>query len=290
METLQKTSDPDQTGSGLENKEKLNELEAIPIFRNNDLYSELFPEIKAAFEKGEEPTIKKLVGEILKYPNKQLIFDNTCRNKFMYANVTSEDLPQDLDWQKILEGSANNSISTNTFKKIIEEKYNIRISPNDFIENKINEVLMEDFSPKLVDELFEIANQKNPNIKQVYILSDAITDHVYEDKSNFPKEKVLPTLVEEARKFFGVEPIVLPIINESLIKEGDLIIVDRHNPSLKGDIVKQKPTQFSVLPMETELSNNDRYLGGNHLKVSGGLTEKLRNIFEKKIEAKDSEK
>ena len=283
METLQRSPDINQTGGDLENKEKLNELEAIPIFRNNDLYTELFPEIKPTFEKGEEPTLKKIVSEIIKYQNKKIIFDNTSRNIFMYGKIKPEDFSENKEWYEIVSGSEGHSISTGTFEELIKEKLGIEISST-FIESEMNETFKNDFSPKLVDELFEIAKGKNSNIKQVYILSEAITDHVYEFRSNFPKDKVVPTLVEEARKTFGIEPVVLATINESEIKEGDLIVVDRHNSSVRGDIVSRKPTQFSVLPMETELSNNDRYLTGNHTKLSGELSKKLRKIFEKKLE------
>ncbi len=148
------------------------------------------------------------------------------------------------------------------------------------IDEKLSKILGGTFSPELVKSLFEIAKQKNKNIKQIYILTENIKDHVHTEDKEQVKETVVSTLVDEVKKDFSLEPIILPTMNASDIKDGDHIIVDRHNPLVHGDIVQKKPTQFSVLPLETEISNNERYLEEKADKSK--LVTILRKEFEEK--------
>ena len=152
------------------------------------------------------------------------------------------------------------------------------------IDEKIGAVLGGTFSPELVKNLFEIAKQKNSNIKKVYILTGNIDDHIYTEDREMVLPTVVPILIDEATNNFGVEPTVLSTMNESEIQDGDFVVVDRHNPMLRGGIVQKKPTQFSVLPLETELSNNERYL--ENKPSNAKLTTLLRKQFEKKTEEK----
>lgn len=289
----QKTDDQtSKIGTDLENKEKLGELEEIPIFRNNDLYAEMFPEIHPTFEKGEEPTVKKIFDEIIKYQGKKIILDETCKSKIEYVEVVDckiEDFPLVLELKELpLHPKNAEFVDMDRIFEILKEKLDITLvlknsegNPTS-VDEKIGAVLGGTFSPELVKNLFEIAKQKNSNIKKVYILTGNIDDHIFTEDRDAVLPTVVPTLVDEAKKSFGVEPVVLPTMNGSQVQDGDFIIVDRHNALVRGGIVEQKPTQFSVLPLETELSNNERYLENkpSHTK----LTTLLRKQFEKKTD------
>lgn len=271
----------------IENKEVKKELSAIPIFRNNDLYSDLFPEIEPTFEKGEEPTIKKILASILRYKNSNIILDKTCSDVLFYPNISKvnlADFPEEFELKEIPLYSENNEVvDTGKIIKILKDKFNISIILDEddgffpvTIDQKIFESIGRKFSEELVEGLFEIAKHKNKNIKKIYILTNRITDHTYfgEDEKN----KVIQVLKEEAQKCFNIDPLVIENMNESEIMEGDHIIADRHNP-LVFEAVKQKPTQFSVLPIETELHNNELYLESK--PEQKGIVSLLRKEFEK---------
>lgn len=282
-----------------ENKEKP-ELEAIPIFRDNDLYVEMFPEIKPALEKGEEPTLKKVLNAIIQHRNKTIILDKTCA--YALSNFYDDDaekftlklsdFPKEFELSKLPIGSID-EIEIR-IKELLKQKFNISVS-EDTIDQKI-EGRDGAFSAELVGDLLRIAKQKNKNIKNIFILTENISDHALIDedgKKIIPnlefgsdyrvkaKKRVINTLVDEVKKNFGMEPIIVDVIDKYDIHNGDHIIADRHNPIIRADIFKEKPTQFSVLPLETELYYNEKYLG-NPIG-----TNKLVDLFRKKFEKKE---
>ncbi|MFH1608424.1 MAG: hypothetical protein ABH951_00190 [Patescibacteria group bacterium] len=283
-----------------ENKEEKPELEAVPIFRNNDLYAELFPEIKPAFEKGEEPTVKKILDAIIQYKDKKVILDSTCAYKIMDMDkeeVSISDFPKEFELNELPDHPTNEYIiDTKKIFQLLKEKFNITIvsqpvederfaPPLISIDEKIAKILASTFSQELIGELFSIAKQKNQNIKKVYILTENINDHIHGKNRDEVIPTVISVLTDEVKKNFGIEPIILPTMSESEIKDGDLIVVDRHNLLVRGKIVEQKPTQFSMLPMETELSNNERYLENKPEKSK--LIILLHKEFEKEEEKKE---
>lgn len=261
-----------------ENKEKKPELKAVPIFRNNDLYAELFPEIKPVFEKGEkaENNVKKIIEAILKNENKAVVLDETCEDAL--SCVRLEDFPEKFNLKEIPKNKNGYGFDINAFRDLLKIHFNIELK-KETIDSILGKKIGRGFSQELIKSLFEIAKQKNKNIKKVYILTKSIDDHV----NSSEKEKVLPILIEEVKQNFGMDPIIIPTIHESQIQEGDLIIADRHN-ELVFEAVKRKPTQFSVLPIETELSNNERYLENKIEKDR--LVTLLRKEFEKEKESK----
>jgi len=297
--------------SGKENKEKLGELEAVPIFRANDLYCDIFPEIKPIFEKGEEPRSgKKIIEAILKNEGKTVILDRTC--EAYVTLVKPEDLPKEFGLNEIPE----DGLQINDLKKLFKTHFNIEIK-KETIDDKIEKKTANGFSPEIVKGLFEMAKKKNSNIKQVYILSLNIADHApypleisnfkqYEDSAKEIGQEIVETdavdvegIEEEKKRMsfilavfkkatkeeFGIEPKLITTINQEDIKEGDLVVVDRHNSACsKLKINEQFPKQVSILPLESEIRNNEKFLGDKF--TDSGLIKNLRKDFEKQEENK----
>lgn len=268
-EAMNRIIDTDKPIGNIEENEGLHELKAVPIFRNNDLYAELFPEIQPAFEKGEDPTLKKVFATIALYRGKNVILDKTCSTAITKPNraeISLNDFPSELELNEVPAHPQNEKrMDRQKIFDLFKEKMNITILCDkdafpETIDKKITEVLGGTFSPELVVSLFEIAKQKNNDIKNVYILTENIDDHIYTADRDQVLPTVVPTLVEGAKIAFGVDAVILPTINASDIKDGDLIVTDRHNKIIRDGAVAQKPSQFSVLPLETEISNNERYL------------------------------
>lgn len=282
-----------ESENNIENKEKP-ELEAIPIFRSNDLYAEMFPEITPAFKKGEEPTFKKVLDAIIQHKNKTVILDRTCqwalKDFYDYHTkkftVTLNDFPKEFELSELPIKSENKTRLD--INKILKQKFNISI--NDIlIDEKIDSATEHAFSSELVEELLSIAKQKNKDIRKIYILTENISDHVGDGLDKKAKDKVTDKLVSAIKKNFNIKPIIVETMDYSDIKVGDHIIVDRHHPLLRmnGEGItanQKKPCQFSVLPLATELNNNERYLEN---KKGKNLATILRKQFEKKKDNED---
>jgi hypothetical protein len=280
------------------------ELAFIPIFRNNDLYHAMFPEIKPLFEKGEDvdmTSIKKVVDAIIANENKAVIVDETCKEPLLYIEL--EHLPEKFALKEL--PTSNGGFDLEVFQKLLKTHYNIDFDPYTSIDEKLRKKIGQDFSVDLAKSLFEIAKNKNKNIKQVYILNNNIGDHAiltsdnseYVDsakeittsitfESNESEERkervslILAILKKAVEEEFGIEPKIVQTIKQSDISEGDLVIVDRHNSAISNEKLNEiLPKQISLLPIETELYNNERFLG-NELP-SDSLANMLRKDFEK---------
>jgi hypothetical protein len=262
--------------------EKTHELIAIPIFRSNDLYNSLFPEITPIFKRGEEPSLKKIFDSIKEHGGKEVILDRTCYKAIAWtpaqeANI--EDFPDEFKLKKIPENSG--TIDMDKLTKLFKKNFDVTLSPYDnTIDSKIAKALGYNFSPDLIQSLFEIAKQKNSDIQKVYILSDNISDHV----GDFPKDKVLDVLKEKVESEFGLSAIIVPTLCN--IEKGDHVVFDRHNHLMSSlvdldtyRLPENISHQVSLLPLETELHNNEQF-GGKKLE-SGTLVETLRKSFEK---------
>lgn len=259
----------------IEQNEKL-ELSVVPIFRANDLYEAMFPEIKPLFAKGEEldmSSVQKLIDSIVSNKNKSVVIDDTCREALYHVEL--ENLPKEFGLTEL--PTINGGFDFNAFSELLKKHYNIDFSAWDTIDQKIKELLDYKFSPELVKGLIDIAKRKNKNIQQILILTDSLADHV----GDFPRENVLSVIRDEVRKEFGKDAKVVSTIED--LNDGDLAIVDRHNnliSHLKFDI--SHPKQVSILPLETEIFNNQENLKENVLDDNMDFIRKLRKIFEKK--------
>ena len=257
--------------------EQKGELAAVPIFRSNDLYDALFPEITPIFKKGEEPNAKQIFEVIASCRDQAIVLDNTCYETILDTDkVTINDLPQEFELQEIPEDAWQ--VDLRAISELFKEKFSVDMPfyGDKTIDRKIDKALGQNFSPELAVGLLEIAKQKNHDIKRVYILSANISDHV----GNFPKENVADLLKDTVQKEFGIEPNVVATISATNIVEGDLIIVDRHNPTVSFlKLNETLPRQISLLPIETELFNNEQFLGEEI--QSNTLVAQLRKNFEK---------
>lgn len=185
-----------QADSLEQNPEKeQSELAFVPIFRGNDLYQEIFPEIKPLFEKGEEldkrASVKKIMDRIVENKDKAVVLDGTCLWALQYAKpslLKLEDFPVELGLKelpigkmKIPELEEVDGLDLEAIKNLLKIHFNIDFSAEnkDTIDRRIREQFNVDFSPEEVKNLLEIAEIKNPNIKRVYVLTGAINDHVY---------------------------------------------------------------------------------------------------------------
>lgn len=295
----------ESTDSKLEQERR--ELAVVPIFRSNDLYQAMFPEIEPVFQKGEDlegysPEVKlkrkKLIDFIVKNENKTIILDQTCEEQLWYVGLA--ELPDKFELDKMPKEFPYE------FEKLLKIHYNIDYSFGITIDSRLREKLGQEFSPQVAKVLFEIAKRKNENIQQVYILTLNIADHTTKDVLNLKEygnqakeishtisytsgwnteeEKKRITLVstvlkDVAWKELGVEPELVATLNKADIKHGDLIVVDRHNPAIVVEKINEIfPKQISQLPLETELYNNQKFLGDE--MASKGLVNVLRKIFE----------
>ena len=253
----------------IELEEKL-ELDAIPVFRNNDLYAELFPKIKALFEKGEEPSAKKIYDEIIKHKDKKVILDKTCLNALLDLEIAKlEDFPKELDLKEI--PVFRGEVLVSKIFELLKKDFSVEVESNT-IDYKISKVL-GNFSFESIKTLLEIAKSKNNNIKEIYILTNNLTDHI----DNSLKDKALEILKEEIQKEFGFEPKIVPII-DTISDESIQVIVDRHNHAVsRSNLDERFPKQVSMLPLENELFNNQQFLG-NELR-NKNLIKELRKEF-----------
>ena len=282
MNRFQRDPDHKDSTGGTEEQGERRELAVVPIFRSNDLYAKLFPEITPVFEKGEEPTAKKVFEAIKQFPGKEVVLDDTCYKIIKSkSKVSLEDFPIELEIKEV--PNMRGEVDLKVVGQLFKEKFDISL-PTDIhqtIDRKIAKEMNSNFSIEQVKGLFEIAKQKNPNIKQVYILSDNITDHVVP----FPKEEVIDLLKEQVQAELHVEPTIIPTITLEEIKEGDLIIADRHNHAIAfsdNKINELLPRQVSILPLESELFNNQQFLNE---EIQGDiLVKSLRKVFEKSDE------
>lgn len=264
------------------NLEKKPNLAAVPIFRSNDLYDTLFPEFEPLFKKGEDPNFKRIIDSIKNHSGKEVILDETCRRAIASVSVSGikvEDLPAEFKLKKIPEDAGQMDMVK--ISKLFKKNFDVTLSQYNTIDRKIAKVLDCNFSPDLVKSLLEIAKQKNADIKRVYILSDNLADHV----GDFPKDQVLEVLREKVQSELGVTPIIVPTFDYHDIQKGDHIIFDRHNHFM-GSLVdvetytlpKDLSLQFSLLPLETELHNNEQF--GDKKIESSTLVKTLRKSFE----------
>jgi len=270
------------------NHEQKTELAVFPIFRSNDLYDAMFPEINPVCEKGEEPNVAKIFEEILKHPNSAIAVDMTCYNAIeeeLFNAISKKDenalqsFPKELGLSEaVAEGG---KVRMEILPTLLKEKFNIDFSFDEdvLIETRVEQMLGGRFSVEVVKTLLNIAKEKNSDIKEVYLLSENITDHT---GSEFPKEEILPTWQKEIETELGIEAKVVPTLTERDIKEGDLFIVNRHNPAISNlDLAKKFPKQVLLLPLESELRNNEQ----TGQSVAGdGVTKMLRAAFEKNAE------
>lgn len=278
------------------------ELAVVPIFRANDLYQAMFPEVEPLFPKGKEigyDEIKPLLNAIAKNKDKSVILDNTCREEIL-PETRLEDLPEEFGLKELPKGF-DSYVLGDLFKK----HFNIDLKLDDTIDSKIREQLNFKFSPELTKELLEIVKSKNPNVKQVYILNNSIGDHAGDMSAYAPEyinsakeigasivseesfeerreheSLVLAILKKAVKEEFGVEPAIVSTLHQGDIKDGDLVIVDRHNSLVSDEKLNEVlPKQVALLPIETELHNNEQFLGGE--VSSEGLANRLRKGFEK---------
>lgn len=279
-----------------EEKKEKPKLEAIPIFRNNDLYAEIFPEIKPAFEKGEDPIAKKLFEVLMEYKNKKVILDNTCIETLQNSELG--DFPSEFGLKEV--PNVNGWTDMKKISELLKQYYDIDsdLSSGTTIDSKISELLQSNFSSESVRGLLEIAKGKNNNIKEVYILSNNIADHTgdfldffkdevsrlkEEDIGDFYRDKVVAILKEEAIKEFGFEPKVISTI-DNISDQSIQVITDRHNNAIYSqNLAERFPKQISMLPLASELFNNERFLGGSMCGTK--VADEIRKIFEKKIES-----
>jgi len=332
-------------------------LAAVPIFRNNDLYQAVFPEIKPLFEKGEEldekTSVKKIMDRIVENKDKAVILDGTCLRALAYAKLNLlklDDFPAEFGLKELPIskgkgpwGDVRDALDLETIKSLLKTHLNIDFSgkDEDTIDRKIREQFNADFSSETAKDLLEIAQIKNPNIKRVYVLTSSIADHFscekllkepggYLDSAkeievgmplalelpgarrefsdwSFKSLKDLEKSIEpedlincEAKRRkkslvsavfkkviqekFGIDPIMKPTIKATDILEGDLVVVDRHNEAISShgheDIDKRKTRQVSLLPIESELRNNEEYLGKEF--ANPNFIKSMRAKFEKK--------
>lgn len=260
-----------------EEKREKPELEAIPIFRSNDLYAEVFPEIKPAFEKGEELTAKNVFEALMEYKNKKVILDKTCFDALQNSKL--EDFPLEFGLTEV--PSINGEVSTRKISELLKQYYDIDSDLTRWttIDAKIEKLLESTFSSESVRGLLEMAKGKNNNIKEVYILSNNIADHV----SDFPRDKVMTVLREEVIKEFGFEPKIISTIDD-ILNQSIQVIADRHNDAVcLSKLAERFPKQISMLPLGSELLNNERFLEGNMCGIK--IADEIRKVFEKKIES-----
>jgi hypothetical protein len=265
-------------------KQEAGKLKAIPIFRANDLYVKIFPEIEPAFQKGEEPNSKKIFEILKKYQNKEIIFDNTCA-KTLFYETNLEEIPNELNFipktYTYNEKEFARLSDDKDFLKVLMEKWGVYFPKNpsgNTIDKTISKKLGFGFSPEIVKTLFDIAKQKNSNLKQILILTDHLTDHV----RDFPREQVLPLLQKGAMDAFSIEAKTLPIIEEKDVKDDELIVLDRHNEAHgRNDLGKKMPMQTLLLPLETELFNYEQATGK---KPNFDLVSIVRKEFEENKE------
>lgn len=328
-------------------------LAAVPIFRNNDLYQAVFPEIKPLFEKGEEldkkTSVKKIMDRIVENKDKAVVLDGTCLRALAYAELNLlklDDFPAEFGLKELPIGKGKgpwgdvrDALDLENIKSLLKAHFNIDFSgkDEDTIDRKIREQFNADFSPETVKDLLEIAEIKNPNIKRVYILTGSIADHFEYEKLLKEPEEYLDSAKEiEARiplalelpdgrrtfsgwslerlkdleksiepedlikckakrrneslvaavfkkvvqEKFGIEPIIQVAIKAADVVEGDLVIIDRHNSHSSDKIDEKMPRQVSLLPIESELQNNEKYLGKEF--ANPNLIKSMRAKFEKK--------
>ncbi len=269
------------------------ELVYYPIFRDNELYQAMFPEIKPLFAVGEEvgqDSVKKLIDEIILHENdKLIILDETCKRVLKLAK--EEDFP----------------------KKINTSCY------DSSIDWKIEKHLHHEFSPGFAKTLFEKAKGKNKNVKQIYIVMQNLSDHSgsfrkldelpffnehldsakkilgeieneykcsnngreYEHEEKLQTALNLSILRKAAEDEFGITPKFVMDIKPGYINDGDHIVVDRHN-RLIGEFKIHTiiPNQISQLPLGTELFNYECFSSDS--QISNSVAKELRKLFEKK--------
>lgn len=284
------------------------ELAVVPIFRGNDLYQAMFPEVEPVFEKGEnrdDSSAKKVLDAMIANPNKTVLLDKTCDSYLSYY-LTLENLPKKFELTEL--PLVNNAFDKKALAKLLKIHYNIDYNPWGTIDAKLEGKLGHAFSPELVKGLFEIAKKKNEDMQKVYILTLHIADHTpkqevlnlkeYEDLAEEISRTITYTngwdteeakkqislvsavLRETAEKELGIKPELIATVNMEDIQKGDFFVVDRHHPAVsKGNINERFPQQVLLLPLETELLNNEKFLGN---KFPGeGLAMMLRRDFEK---------
>ena len=206
-------------------------------------------------------------------------------NQNDFSNIT--EVKNDFRGERVM-------LKKEAFVNQIKRQFNVDIE-NVTIDEKVEKKIGWNFSPAMVKELLNIAKEKNPNeIKNIHILTNNIADHVeytedifgdptglsFEEKRRIKSEKVLEILKTEVKKLFNSDPKVVDSFGNQEIKNNDLIIMDRHNEAVRISNINEKfPRQVSILPMETELDNNRKFLGGDF--ATGELINMLREDFEK---------
>lgn len=266
-------------------KKNKHELAAVPIFRANDLYSSLFPEVKPVFERGEEPTAKKIFDAILEHKNQEVILDQTCLATIMGrregSKLTPEDFPPELGLQEVPLGK-DGSVDFGVIRSLLKEKFHI-IFPSiekpfplkgrpQTIDRKIENKMQTGFSPETVKWFLELSKKENQNIERVYINTDFLTDHV----GTFPKEKVLDTLKAGVQEIFGIEPTIITDGHSGELGDRDLVIADRHSNLARS--LKEKK-QLAVLPISDQMIRNEKI---KDTPFEASLAKNIREDFEKK--------
>jgi hypothetical protein len=206
-------NDDQNQNEEINNIEKKKKLTAVPIFRENDLFCEIFSEVEPAFNKNEEPNIKAIIKAILKTKNNKIILDRTCERKLFseYSGITPEDFPEEIDpkdllTEKILyKGSTTEQkricLDKEKFMSMVKKQFNIEIE-NEIIDRKIEKKIGYSFSPEMVDELLNMAIKKNDNeIKNVYVLIGNLIDHTGKEYlENLPSNLELSEIEVERMK------------------------------------------------------------------------------------------
>lgn len=172
----------------LESKEKFKELGCYPIFRANDHYSDLFPEIEPLFKKGEQPNGNKVLAEILSHSDKEIVIDETCKQA-LYSlngenidkNVFSEDLGEYMKGYQF----------GYRLMCFLKEKRNIKIKDKT-IDNILIETLAHDgvMSPEMAKDLVSILKIQNPKCDRVLLFVDMIRSHISPYPNSLRKEKI----------------------------------------------------------------------------------------------------
>jgi len=266
----------DNKGGKIEKEKK--PLAVAPIFRANDLYCAMFPEVKPLFNKGEQPDAKKIFEAILQHKGQKVELDYTCMYELSQIKEL-EVIPIELSLAEVPMNG--NKLDLKVIERLLSEKYGITFINYQggwcTIDDTINQKTGFGFSPEVASVLVEIAKQKNPGAKKIYIIRECLEDHV---AGNFSEDEIVQILTEEVKKAFGVEPIVVPeldrIIEKAISDPSVHIIKDRH--AGQYDFVDEHPKQVSSLPLITELHKNEEFL---QLEAKeGGLAAYLREAFE----------
>lgn len=163
---------PDSDGSGgQEKKEKIGELAYVPIFRANNLYKTMFPEITPLVNQGEEPDPKKIFEEIIKHPNSQIAIDGTCESAL--DRLSLDDVPKEIS-QEYIKTWQNGDAYFDVRSYL--ESLGIQIKNIEYAISHDQEYFSP-FSPERAEPVVALLQEQMPNCNRVIISLDHLDDH-----------------------------------------------------------------------------------------------------------------